>query len=215
MRTTAGFLTVPILAAACLLAHAATAQAHAVFIFAWPQGDGICTQSYFSGKSPVRQGTVSISDASGKVLDSAKTDDKGDVCFNRPRTDSDLTFVVEAGEGHRAEFKLRASDLPPLDPAAQANPESPAAASAPTDPSGTAGIASIPAGSDANLEALRSMFRTELGAQLGPITRALTEADDKMPTPKDIIGGIGWIVGIFGLAFWSSARKLRQKAKQS
>ncbi|MDR2387698.1 MAG: hypothetical protein LBE80_08975 [Deltaproteobacteria bacterium] len=195
-----------------VLVQAQPAQGHAVFIFAWGEGDQICTNSYFSGKSPVRQGTVLIQDSDGKQLDSAKTDDKGDVCFNRPQTTSDLTFVVEAGEGHRAEFKLRAEDLPPLETSATpTEPEPSGDASASANPSGNAGTASVPAGSGANLEQLRTMFRQELGSQLGPITRALTEADDKSPTLKDIIGGLGWLVGIFGLAFWYSGRKLRQK----
>jgi nickel transport protein len=195
-------------ALACILAYPTMAQAHAVFIFAWPQGDTICTDSYFSKKSPVRGGTVSIQDSSGKVLDSAKTDDKGSVCFNRPQTTSDLTFVVEAGEGHRAEFKLRVEDLPALDPATTpSDPELQGVANAPADQQGNAGNASFPAGPGVNMADLRSIIRQELGAQLGPITKALAEADDKSPTLKDIIGGLGWLVGIFGLAFWYSGRK--------
>ncbi|MDR0621361.1 MAG: hypothetical protein LBJ61_05745, partial [Deltaproteobacteria bacterium] len=189
MKTTRAITLVPLAALALVLGLATGARAHAVFIFAWPQGDQICTQSYFSKKSPVRQGTVSILDQSGAVLDTAKTDDKGDVCFNRPQTTSDLTFVVEAGEGHRAEFKLREADLPPLDPAASpTDPEPEGEVTASASPTGTAGVASIPAGSTADLQAIRSVVRAELGAQLGPITKALAEADDKSPTPRDIIG---------------------------
>ncbi|MDR2302376.1 MAG: hypothetical protein LBF38_10095 [Deltaproteobacteria bacterium] len=214
MKTNRMVLLVALAAAGLVMIQAVRAQAHAVFIFAWGEGDQICTNSYFSGKSPVRQGTVLIQDSAGKQLDSAKTDDKGDVCFNRPQTTSDLTFVVEAGEGHRAEFKLRAEDLPPLETsAAPTGPETSGDASASATPSGNAGTASVPAGSGANLDEFRTMFRQELGAQLGPITRALTEADDKSPTLKDIIGGLGWLVGIFGLACWYSGRKLRQKTQ--
>ncbi|MDR1677512.1 MAG: hypothetical protein LBS44_03880 [Deltaproteobacteria bacterium] len=218
-------LTIFVTVTVFFLAFIAEAKAHSVFIFAWPQGDEICTDSYFSKKSPVKGGTVTISDAAGKILDSAKTDSKGSVCFKRPQTNSDLTFVVMAGEGHRADFLLRAVDLPPL------TLSEPAATDAASDANDAAKVSVNPAETSErtddniesvaksegqklesiNLEALRSVIRQELGSQLGPITRALTEADDKSPTLKDIIGGLGWVVGLFGLAFWYSGRKLRQK----
>jgi nickel transport protein len=230
------FLTLATLIAA--LGYCQMAQAHAVYLFAWPQGDQIFVRSYFSKKSPVRQGTVTILDSAGQVLDTAKTDDKGEVSFNRPQTTSDLTFVVEAGEGHRADFLLRAVDLPPLDlsspgeagegPGTEANlgaanqpvidqaatpsdPNSTAEAKASASPAVTAGVASTPAVLNISLNELRAMFREELGSQLGPINRALAEAEDDTPTLKDIIGGLGWLVGIFGLAFWYSGRESRRK----
>jgi nickel transport protein len=205
-----GAFLATLLALAWLLAQPATAFAHAVFIFAWPQGDQVCSDSYFSRKSPVRGGTVTVLDASGTVLDSGKTDEKGSACFPRPRTGSDLTLVVEAGEGHRADFRLRAADLQPPDPGPAPEPEA-----APAVPSRPAVAAPAPGGPGADLEAVRAVLRQELASQLGPINRALAEADEKSPSPRDIIGGLGWLAGISGLAFWLAGRKPRQKKQDS
>ncbi|MDR3135419.1 MAG: hypothetical protein LBU69_04910 [Deltaproteobacteria bacterium] len=211
--------------AACFIAFAAKAEAHGVFIFAWPQGDLICSNSYFSGNSPVRHGTVKIQDPEGNTLDTALTDEKGGVCFNRPQTTSELAFVVEAGEGHRATFKLSASDLPPsgasspgAEPGALATEKTGALAaesageSSPASLPEPTGAAPANAGQAIGAAELRIMLREELGNQLGPINRALAETGDNSPSLKDIIGGLGWLAGIFGLAFWLAGRKQRQKS---
>ncbi|MDR0354146.1 MAG: hypothetical protein LBJ64_00145 [Deltaproteobacteria bacterium] len=219
MQPIAAFLALLAIGVLSPLAWTDRAFAHSVFIFAWPQGETICADSYFSGRSPVRGGTVTMTDRTGAVLDSAVTDDEGSVCFPRPRTDSDLTFVVEAGQGHKADFLLRVVDLPPLNLLdSSASPSSlESNGSAPAESPETAGIASFPAGPGADLpkeidlESLRTMVRQELSAQLGPMARALTEKNAQGPTAKEIVGGLGWLAGLFGFAFWLSGRNNRRK----
>jgi hypothetical protein len=102
-----------VLLAACMPAISPPpAKAHAVYIFAWPEGGKICTESYFSKKSKVRGGEVRMEDATGTLLQSARTDDAGAVCFSAPEKAADLRFVVLAGEGHRGEFTLPAASTP-------------------------------------------------------------------------------------------------------
>jgi nickel transport protein len=188
------------------------ALAHAVYIFAWGEGEKICSESYFTKKSPVRQGRVIVYSQSGEELDRAATDDKGFVCFNRPAVQGDFRLVVEAGEGHRGEFNLRAQDLSDFTPLPP-TPEPAGDVSAPTTITGqTAEIASIPAGSEADLDAIRQIVRQELASQLSPIIRTLSsQAHDETPSLKEIIGGLGWLLGIFGIAFWWSGKNRRQQ----
>jgi nickel transport protein len=84
----------------------AEASAHAVFIHARPDGERICTESWFSKKSTVRGGEVRMEDARGGLLASAVTDEAGTACFPVPEGVGDLRFIVLAGQGHRAEFEL-------------------------------------------------------------------------------------------------------------
>jgi nickel transport protein len=55
---------------------------------------------------------------------------------------------------------------------------------------------------------LRAIVREELKAQIGPVMRALAETeDDRTPGLREIVGGLGWIVGILGLIIIVRGRK--------
>ncbi|MDR1608391.1 MAG: hypothetical protein LBT38_08310 [Deltaproteobacteria bacterium] len=198
-------------------------MAHAVYIFAWPDGERICSDSYFSRSNKVQGGLVRIKDSAGQILAEGLSDDNGGVCFPRPRVEGDLFFEVEAGEGHRAEFTLRAADLSPLPETSAASPasspETPASTSAPSGSVSSTGSlsssGSIDSGalaSEATLESLRVLVREELKTQLSPINRALAESRKTAePGYREIIGGLGWLVGVFGLTTWLMGRRKAQK----
>ena len=76
-------------------------HAHAVYVFAYADGDRICADSYFSKKSRVAGGTVTMSDTAGNVLETGTTLEDGSYCFKSPGVPGDLRFAVLAGEGHR------------------------------------------------------------------------------------------------------------------
>ncbi|MDR2405640.1 MAG: hypothetical protein LBE27_04650 [Deltaproteobacteria bacterium] len=193
--------------------------AHAVYIFAYPNGDEVCTESYFTKKDRVKNGTISMFYADGTLIQSAKTDTDGNYCFPLPKVKGDLLFVIEAGEGHRGEFKLREEDLPSPDPAtdtgsvSETEPAASAASSASGAASGAAGApvpstSSPPGASSASSDEIRQVVRSELKSQLGPIMRALAEQnDDKTPGLREIVGGLGWIVGLLGIITLARGRK--------
>ena len=178
-----------------------TLEAHGLFTFAWVEGDRICTDSYFSRQSKARGARISMVDPSGKVLASGLTDDRGGFCFDRPPAPQNLTFVVEAEGGHRGEFALPAGDLP---------------ADVPAEPGGfgESGLAETNPAPDRaeDLAALRRLVReevrAELAAQLGPLNRKLAAGEARAePGPREIAGGLGWLAGLAGLAFWWTARR--------
>jgi nickel transport protein len=149
--------------------------------------------------------------ADGTLIESATTDEKGSVCFNRPKAEGNLLFVVEAGQGHQADFTFRAEDWPALTDDTVALSPPPAAATdlATADISSTE-IASVQPTLDINT--IRAVVRQELATQLGPINKQLVlQSEDQTPGLREIIGGLGWLAGVFGLAFWWSARRRRAK----
>lgn len=73
--------------------------------------------------------------------------------------------------------------------------------------------AAIPADSaDSSLstvteERLRVLLRDEIRAAMIPLGRVMAGKDDAGPGLRDIAGGLGWIIGLAGIAAWWSSRK--------
>lgn len=199
------------LALLLLFAWAHPARAHAVYLFAWVDGDRVCSEGYFAKKSKVRDGAVTVRNAAGGLVAEGRTNDQGLWCFPTP-AHQDLTFVLNAGQGHRAEFILPVKEFPsgPFpagDKETPTAPGTPAAGKVPaTSPAQRSAVAAM---DDGSLRALvRDAVREELQSQLSPIRQALAEKNaDHGPTLRDITGGMGWIIGLAGLAAWYTARR--------
>jgi nickel transport protein len=181
------------------------ALAHRVLIYAYAEGDSIHTESKFIPDTPVRQGKVLVMDKkTDEVLLTGQTDDQGKFSFKIPAAAAaqqmDLKIVVEAAMGHRGEWLLKAgSYLPGATPGKAAAP----ALASPTNPL-------APESKAANLDqqTLDAALNKVLERQLGPINEKLTELTIHRTSPTDVIGGIGYILGIFGLAaYFQSKRK--------
>jgi len=183
---------------------AAGAEAHSIYIFAFPEGSRVCTSSYFGGKAKVRGGQVSMTTVSGEVLATAQTDDQGEACFDRPEPARDLIFMVEASGGHRAEFKLPAVELAGLSEnlnGRESSSEQPPATIAASD------LATVCPGLPTN---------DDLRQALSPIMSKLAEMESAQNSRvglKDIIGGLGWLMGLAGAALWASSRKSTARTK--
>ena len=199
------------LALLLLFAWAQPARAHAVYLFAWVDGDRVCSEGYFAKKSKVRDGTVTVRNAAGSLVAEGRTNEQGLWCFPAPAS-QDLTFVLNAGQGHRAEFILPVKEFPSgHSPAAdKEKPASPGALAADKVPAtSSAQRSTATTMDDGGLRALvRDAVREELQSQLGPIRQTLAEKNaDPGPTLRDILGGLGWILGLAGIAAWYTARR--------
>jgi nickel transport protein len=182
------------------------ALAHRVLVFAYAEGDTIHTESKFVPNTPVRQGDVQVLDQkSGKVILTGKTDNQGKFSFKIPAAAAaqkmDLRIVTGAAMGHQGEWLLKAASYLQAGKTAAASsaPAAPAAASAPA-PAGK------PAAVDQQL--LEEVVNKALERQLGPMREQLAEMAVHRASLTDIIGGLGYIAGFFGLwAYFQSKRK--------
>ncbi|MCF8105595.1 MAG: hypothetical protein K9K64_08940 [Desulfohalobiaceae bacterium] len=98
----------PRFALLCLVAvllFTATALAHKVNIFAYIDGQTVYTESYFPDGRAVKEGRVLVYDSEDNLLLEGVTDSAGLFSFALPGID-ELTIVLEAGLGHRTEFRL-------------------------------------------------------------------------------------------------------------
>jgi nickel transport protein len=82
---------------------------------------------------------------------------------------------------------------------AQSGP-SPAASAPPTASARSEDAPQLPAGFDKALERV-------LDRKLAPISRALAEMQEQKVRPTDVLGGLGYILGLVGVAAYVKARR--------
>jgi nickel transport protein len=90
-----------------LLVSPDAARAHRVYLFAWDEGDRVCSESYYSKASRIADAELTVRDTDGKELLRGRGNHEGYFCFVRPSA-AELVLSVDAGQGHRGEFRLSA-----------------------------------------------------------------------------------------------------------
>lgn len=174
------------------------ALAHRLNVFAYAEGERVFVEAQFRGATPARNSAVTVRDGTGTVLHEGLTDATGRYDFARPAS-GELSIEVNAGEGHRGTWKLAAeNDTPPplrVDAPARMEPE---AAAAPPE------VPPAPTVSSAELEAL---METVLERKLAPIRQMLIQRELREPGLRDVLGGLGWIAGLVGVAAWVASRR--------
>lgn len=219
--------TVPAFCLFLLLAalFAASAQAHRVNLFAFVEGDTIYTESYFSKKKRVHGGRIEVKVATtGDVLLTGRTDDSGGFSFPVPeraaRHGLDVIVVLDASEGHRAEWTVRADEFAHLTEALlRTGGEARKTVPAETPPAAKAvpaerKTAPQPRSDEIATPALRAAERDEilnaideLGTKVHVLNRLVMEMEQGGPGVTEVVGGIGYIIGLVGLAAWFQSRR--------
>lgn len=229
------FFALTILFSCCLLAFPAnSATAHKLHVFAWLENDNIIVECNFGNKKPAIDAPVTILDKdTNRALLQGTTDKTGHFTFPVPSVVHDghtLAIVVNTGDGHRNEWVMPASELyaasslttgfdqeatdmekqgmkplaiPPAPVLAQmAEPAPVPGQMAETAPKVQTQQVKIP-----GPEHLRMIIRDEMEQQLAPVRKALAQQASSGPSLTEIIGGLGWIVGIVGIAFFFLSRR--------
>ena len=174
------------LTAFILIGSLVPALAHKVMIFAWVEEDTVFTESKFSGGKKAINAPVVIFDKDGKKLLEGKTDNKGEFSFKIPKV-TDLRIVLNAAMGHKAEWTVTESEIRE----AGAIVEKKKAA----EPSGPIAVG-------LSKEEVQKIVEDSLDKKLRPIVRMITESKNKGPSLTEIIGGIGYIFGLMGVALY-------------
>jgi nickel transport protein len=163
---------------------AGSASAHRVNVFAWVEGDTIHVEGKFASGKKVKAGKIAVMDPQGVELLSGLTGDQGEFSFKAPRR-ADLKIVLIAGQGHQGEWVIRADEMNDL----------------PSETGTETGAQSTPKETDSKKAA------SVLDKKLKPINRTLSELQQEGPTVKDIFAGIGYILGLVGIAAYVHSRK--------
>ncbi len=183
------------------------AEAHGIRVFAYTSGPDIVVEGRFSsGRAPINSKVKVFNTKSGKLLLEGTTNKEGVFTFPRPKTapDEGLKIVLNAGEGHQAQWTMTPEDLSeeplPAEPPAAATPATAATVTPQAAPAATAGGAvAAPAGQAIDTKALADLVTRSVAREIAPLKKMMMEQMNRGPTMTEILGGIGWLVGIGGL----------------
>ncbi|UZP67814.1 hypothetical protein N1030_02245 [Desulfovibrio mangrovi] len=219
LQLSARRLVLPVCALLVTLLAASYAHAHRVNIFAWVEGTTIHTEATFNSGNKAQKSHVTATDkGTGVLIAEGDTNTEGIWSFTLPADvlsrKPDILVSLSAGEGHANTWLIAASDYADATPGSASS----AAPQAASDSDGDmppfmedAAPASAPASSNVNADELRQIVTQAVDAalekKLAPIRRQLAEEAQHGPTVQDIMGGIGYIFGLMGIAAYMRARK--------
>jgi len=176
------------------------AAAHRVTVFAWVDGDMVHTQSKFSGGKKVVGGQVIVSDMQGNRLVEGRTDETGAYSFKIPKATA-MRIELIAGMGHRGEWVITAEGIGATGAVTSEAKRTPSRDTPSNDhvtPTATA---------DLGREDIEHIVEAALDRKLEPLMRMIVENRPSGPSISDIFGGIGYILGLVGLAAYVHYRK--------
>ena len=186
--------------AIALMLYAPSGWAHGINLFATVEGTAIQGTLLYADGTPAAKAQVIAYAPDGDVLAEATTDDTGRFVFEvRVRVRHRL--VGDAGQGHRGLFTIAAEELPVSLPEPGAPVPEPVAEEEPIDASPVEAGA-LPANFDARVEAA-------VARQLSPLREQIDRYEHKIRI-RDVMGGIGYLFGLFGLFVLLKHRNARR-----
>ncbi|MCF1504193.1 cobalt ABC transporter permease [Afifella sp. H1R] len=195
------------------LLPASQALAHKVIASVYASGDVVEGEVGFSNGDMASDATVEVFDDNGNKLGEAVTDETGAFTY-KPEKAVPLVFKANLGAGHVAQVRMSAEELPEIGGAEASSPalvaaEAAAGAAEPASSGDeTGGATAQNSGVDlaALLEAQHEMITEAVQKQVIPLRRDIDAYKEKHDM-QSILGGIGYIFGIFGVAFYIAARR--------
>ena len=160
--------------------------AHKVMIFGWVEGDTVQTISKFNGGKRVQNAPVSVFDTDDTFILKGVTNTEGLFSFKRPDKDS-LKIVLEASMGHKTTCLVETK----TDTAVESVVEQTEVET----------IADSPC-PEKNIE---KIVGKALDRKIAKVLQLIRENDEKQSI-SEIIGGIGYILGLVGIALWFKSR---------
>lgn len=171
--------------------------AHKVNVFAWIEGDTVFVEGYFPGGKKSQDSLVEVFNPAGTKLLEGRTDKKGEFSFKIPER-TDLKIVLTAGMGHKNDFTLTVSDLVGTEPSSdQAKSKT---------SERVASYSSAPV----EMDQLEVMIDRALDRKLAPVIKLIRDTRKEGPTISEIVGGMGYIFGLFGLVMYFKSRSKKR-----
>lgn len=199
---------------ALFLFAAGPAAAHKVTVFAWVENGTVYTESKFSGGRKAQNALVEVYDDRGAKLLEGRTNENGEFTFPVPRKTA-MKIVLVAGMGHKGEWTI------PLEEVAESAQDSDALQSAEENrptvvhkaPNAKTEVRETPVQSPyATPEQIEKIVENAMDRKLEPVVKILHRSlnPDKGPTVTDILGGIGYILGLVGVGAYFHCRGKRK-----
>ena len=191
------------------------ADAHRVNVFAWVEGNTIYTTSKFSGGRVAQKSLIEVYDSRKNLLLSGHTDATGAFSFPIPKID-DLEIVLEAGTGHRGTWKINKNEIEAAQvdqPSEQKSPPSEPEQTRTTltersKPQDRLNVSGKSPETTAELEkVIEETISRTLDRKLHPLMVMIAETRNPKPGFREILGGLGYIFGLIGVAAYVHSRR--------
>jgi nickel transport protein len=204
-------MAMPLVLLVLLLAVVPDTEAHRLIVFAAAQGAEIEGRVRFAGADAAGV-QVLIEDAAGGRLATLTPDADGHFRY-RALAPQDHHIVARSADGHRAEWLIRAVELAAGFPSshgaaagASGAPQAAGASPAPPQPrhEATPPTTELPDAGDIDPR-LTAAIERAVARAVAPLREELQQTRAALRL-ADILGGVGWILGIAGLVLWWRAR---------
>jgi nickel transport protein len=185
---------------ALMLLTPSPALAHKLNLFAQAQGGAVVGHAYFPGDVPAQHIDVIARDRSNHELARTKTDEQGNFSF--PATSkTDYQITAETSDGHAASFTLSAAELPNSLPSNASDTTSEyREVIKPTVEHGAAGNGTSPSPLSDQINGLER--------QIQALRDQVDRSEQKLRL-RDILGGVGYILGLAGIALLVKSRRTK------
>ena len=204
------------------------AHAHKVVISAYAEDTFIEGEIGFSSGDVAPDAIVEVFDEGGNKIGETKTDADG-VFQYTPTQKIPLIFRSNLGQGHIANYRMEIEDLPDIASTTDEATSSDASAlvTAPANPTVESSAEAVNAAANINPALLEALVKEGVKAELKSFKSNIASAVRKEVKPlrkelaaykekndmQSILGGIGYICGLFGIGFYVAARRERSKNK--
>jgi len=177
-----------------LAAMLTSAQAHRLKLFATLEDGTISGYAFFVGSGRAQDADLRISDESGKEIAAMRTDSQGAYHWKVPAAKT-YRLVANTGDGHIAETLIDRARFSGVSTNV-------------TD--STTGDEDGPASNGTNAAHIERIVDAAVARQMRPLIEAYEAAEGRTRF-NDIMGGIGMIVGLAGIAMFAQARRRETK----
>lgn len=189
------------------------AQAHRVNLFCVVENENIVCEASFPDGSAVKNGEITVkSKGKNEPLLKTRINDQGRAEFSIPAqardSKEDLLIGLEASMGHKASWTVQSEELgaqdesPEADPALKAKPEHTPAEGSETNQTARA----QPAGIFLDRDEVQRIVARAVSQEVAPLKRQIQSLQQDRVSLQDILGGLGYILGLMGLTFYFKSR---------
>lgn len=169
-----------------LLFLALPAEAHRLKLFAQVTGATITGYGFYIGGGRPQGADLVVATPDGKEVSRLKTGEDGGFSVTPP-VPGRYSLTLAGGDGHFANLDISTDGTPVVRPAA----------------SGTPLAEALPADLDARIA---QVVDAAVARQIRPLLEAYDAAEGRVRF-NDLIGGLGWIVGLAGFWAWFRSRR--------
>lgn len=190
------------------------AYAHRVISHAYIEGREIVVEGAFGNGNPVKDCKVTVYDAQDKVIYEGITNSNGICKFKVPKK-STLKVTLDTGTGHRSESIIKEESLPEIKAENKFNGNKENSSNQKVNQVNESIEESVENNTGVSEDKLRKIIQEEVSKELSgqlskdisSIKRSLVRLEKKnSPGVVEILGGLGYIMGLMGIAFYFKAK---------